>query len=336
MKSVVENKGEIIIYQTPEGKAELEVKLEKETLWLNQYQLADLLETDRSSVLKHIQNIYETKELSKKATCAKFAQVRKEGKRSVTRQILYYNLDMILSVGYRVNSKRGTQFRIWANSVLKEYLIKGYALNQKRLRDREVELKTLKSSIKLLERSIIGQTERLEQAKTLVNIIADFSSGLGILDDYDNEKLDIRGLTEKNAVVISYQECRRVVRQIKDEFNSALFGREKDDSFRGSIGQIYQTFEGKELYLSIEEKAATLLYLIVKNHSFIDGNKRIAAAIFLYFLNKNGMLYKHDNVTLIDGNTLAAITLMIAESNPGEMKTIKKIIVSILNRSKRS
>lgn len=336
MKSAMENKGEIIIYQTPEGKTELEVIVDKETLWLSQYQLADLFETDRTSILKHIKNIYETSELPEDSTCAKFAQVQKEGNRSVTRQILHYNLDMILSVGYRINSKRGTQFRIWANSALKEYLMKGYALNEKKLREKETELQTLKTSIQLLERSIINQAQMLDQAKTLVNIIADFSNGLGILDDYDNERLDVGGLTEREAADISYEECKGIIGQITDEFNSALFGQEKDSSFHSSIGQIYQSFSGKDLYPSIEEKAAVLLYLIVKNHSFVDGNKRIAAAIFLYFLNKNGMLYREDKTTLIDGNTLASTTLMIAESNPKEMETVKRIIMSILNRSKLS
>ncbi|MBM4350012.1 MAG: Fic/DOC family protein [Deltaproteobacteria bacterium] len=336
MKSAAQNRGQIIIYRTPEGKTELEVKLERETLWLNQYQLTDLFETDRTSILKHIKNIYETSELSENATCAKFAQVRKEGKRSVTRQILYYNLDMILSVGYRINSKRGTQFRIWSNNVLKEYLMNGYVLNEKRLTERETQLKTLKTSIQLLERSVIKQANKLDQARTLVNIIADFSKGLGILDDYDNERLDTRGFTEKEAAIISYKECKQIIGQIKDVFNSSLFGQEKDSSFHGSIRQIYQTFAGRDLYPSIEEKAAVLLYLIVKNHSFVDGNKRIAATVFLYFLNKNGMLYRKDKTTLIDGNTLASITLMIAESNPGEMETVKRIVMSVLNRSKIS
>ena len=199
---------------------------------------------------------------------------------------------MILSVGYRVNSKRGTQFRIWANNVLKEYLIKGYALNEKRLSEREKELQTLKAGIRLVERSVMKQARRLEEAQSFVNIIADFSNGLGILDDYDNERLDSKGLTEKEAAIISYEECKDIIGQIKDEFNSPLFGRERDDSLKSSLGQIYQGFGDRALYPSMEEKAAMLLYLIVKNHSFVDGNKRIAAALFLYFLNKNGMLYR--------------------------------------------
>lgn len=332
----MDGKGEIVIYQTPEGKTELEVKLERETLWLHQYQLAELFETDRTSILKHIRNIYETGELSEDATCAKFAQVQTEGRRSVTRQVLHYNLDMILSVGYRVNSKRGTQFRIWANNVLREYLAKGYALSEKRLKESEKELQVLKSAIQLLERSVTHQARQLGQVQSFVGIIADFSNGLGILDDYDNGRLDAKGLTEKRAVLITYEECKGIIKQIKDEFHSPLFGHEKDDTFRSSIGQIYQSFGGRELYPSIEEKAATLLYLVVKNHSFIDGNKRIAAAIFLHFLNVNGILYRQDKTTLIDGSTLAAITLMIAESNPSEMETVKRIIVSILNRGGKS
>lgn len=335
MNFASENKGQIIIYQTPEGETELEVILERDTLWLNQYQLADLFETDRTSILKHIRNIIGSSELQENATCAKFAQVRKEGKRSVTRQILHYNLDMILSVGYRVNSKRGTQFRIWANHVLKEYLMRGYALNEKRLSEREKELQALKSGIQLLERSVTKQAQQLDQARAFVNIIADFSNGLGILDDYDNEKLDSKGLTKKEAVVITYEECKEIIGLAKNEFRSPLFGQEKDGSFKSSIGQIYQSYSETDLYPSIEEKAAMLLYLIVKNHSFVDGNKRIAASLFLHFLYKNGILYHKDQEKLIDGNTLASITLMIAESNPAEMETVRRIVLSILNRSRQ-
>jgi hypothetical protein len=278
-----ETRGEIVLYQAPDGKVELNIRLERESLWLSQKQMSLLFDKDTDTIGLHLRNIYKEGELEESATTEESSAVQKEGNRQVRRKVRLYNLDAVLSVGYRVNSKRGTQFRIWANNVLKEYLIRGYALNEKRLSDRENELRTLKTSIQLLERSIIKQAHQLDQAKTLVNIIADFSKGLGILDDYDNERLDTTGLTEKEAAVISYRECKRIIGQIKDEFNSALFGQEKDSSFRGSIGQIYQSFAGKDLYPSIEEKAAVLLYLIVKNHSFVDGNKRIAAAIFLYF-----------------------------------------------------
>ncbi|MBF0117847.1 MAG: virulence protein RhuM/Fic/DOC family protein [Desulfobacterales bacterium] len=326
---MVENKGEIIIYQTPEGKSEIEVKLENETLWLTEQQIALLFDRNRTVIGRHIKNITKKGELDEKSNVQKMHIALSD------KPVTFYNLDMILSIGYRVNSKRGTQFRIWANTVLKEYLIKGYTINEKRLKERENEIKSLKIGIQLLERTIINQAQQLEEAKTLVNIIADFSNGLSILDDYDNERLDDKGITEKEAVYIPYEEFKGIIPTIKDEFNSALFGMEKDSSFQSSVGQIYQSFGGEELYPSIEEKAAVLLYLIVKNHSFSDGNKRIAAALFLYFLNKNGMLYRKDGTTLFDGNTLASVTLMIAESKSGEMEIIKKIIISILNRSNK-
>lgn len=327
---------EIIIYQNEDNLAQVEVRFEDETVWLTQPQIVTLFDSSKANISEHIRNIVDSGELDTESTVRKFRTVQTEGRRKVSRQRLYYNLDMIISIGYRVNSKRGTQFRIWANNVLKQYLLRGYALNEKRLTEREKELRTLKAGIQLLERTVTNQVRQIDQARAFVNIIADFSNGLGILDDYDNQKLDSRGITEKQAVVISYEECRSIIGQTQDEFNSPLFGKEKDNSFRSSIGQIYQSFGGKELYPSIEEKAAMLLYLIVKNHSFIDGNKRIAAALFLYFLNKNGVLYREDRTTLIDGNTLASITLMIAESNPNEMETVKRIIMSILNRSYRS
>lgn len=323
--------GRIVLYQN-----NLEVKLMRETVWLNLNQMAMLFEKDKSVISRHLRNVFETSELDKESTVAFFATVQNEGGRSVERRVEYFNLDAILSVGYRVSSKRGTLFRIWANNVLKEYLMKGYAINEKRLSDRENELRALKTGIQLLERSVKRQAHQLDQARAFVNIIADFSNGLGILDDYDNERLDSKGLTEKEAAVISYEECKDIIGITKDEFNSPLFGQERDDSFKSSIGQIYQSFADIDLYSSIEEKAAMLLYLIVKNHSFVDGNKRIAASIFLYFLNKNGILYRQDHAALIDGNTLASITLMIAESNPSEMETVKRIVLSILNRSRQS
>ncbi len=335
-RKIEEPQEEIVLYQAPDGKVELSIRLERESLWLSRKQISILFDKDSDTIGLHLHNIYKEGELDESATTEDSSVVQKEGTRQVRRKVLLYNLDAVLSVGYRVNSKRGTQFRIWANSVLKQYLVKGYALNEKRLSEREKELQTLKAGIELLERTVAHQAKQLDQAKTFVNIIADFSKGLKILDDYDNERLDSQGITKIQAEIISYEECRGIIGEIQDEFNSPLFGKEKDDSFKSSIGQIYQSFGGNDLYPSIEEKAAMLLYLIVKNHSFIDGNKRIAAALFLYFLNKNGMLYRKDGSTVIDGNTLASITLMIAESNSSEMETIKKIIVSILNRSERS
>ncbi len=334
-QETAENRGEIVIFTDSEGTVQTDVKLFNETLWLTQYQLESLFDTDRTSIVRHIQNILETGELEETATCAKFAQVRLEGSRNVTREITYYNLDMILSVGYRVNSKQGTQFRIWANRILKEYMTKGYLLNEKRLKEKNVEIVTLKSAITLIERSVLEKTETIEEVKELIRVLSDFSKGLTLLDDYDNEKLDTRGSTAREAVVIEPDEFYKIVYQMKSQFDSILFGTPKDDSFISSVRQIYQVFDAKELYPSIEEKAAMLLYLIVKNHSFIDGNKRIAAAIFLYFLNRNSMLYMPDQKPVINSETLASITLLVAESKPEEKDTMKRVIMTLLNRGRQ-
>jgi prophage maintenance system killer protein len=289
--SKLNNRGEVVIFKLKNGAPEISVRMENDSLWLNQYQLAELFETDRTSIVKHIKNILETEELPESGTCAKFAHVQTEGGRQITRQVLYYNLDMIISVGYRVNSKRGTQFRIWANRILKEHLSKGFTINERRLREKTEEIELLKSSLRIIERSLKNQVESLEQATSLVSFLADFSGGLGILDDYDHEKLDAGGKTQKPAVRITAEECFEIIDHMKKQFVSYLFGRPKDGSFISSVSQIYQSFSGQEMYPSIEEKAAMLLYLIVKNHSFTDGNKRIAASIFLHFLNQNNLLY---------------------------------------------
>lgn len=327
----ISDRGELVIFKPKKGDLEISVRMVNESLWLNQYQMAELFETDRTSIVKHIKNILETKELSESATCAKFAQVQKEGGRQITRQVLNYNLDMIISVGYRVNSKRGTQFRIWANRILKDHLIKGYTINERRLKEKTEEIEIIKTSLKIIERGLKGQTKSLEQAATMVSFLADFSVGLDLLDDYDSEKLDTGGKTLRPAVRITVEECLDIIERMKVEFKSEIFGRPKDSSFESSVNQIYQAFSGKDMYPSIEEKAAMLLYLIVKNHSFTDGNKRIAASIFLYFLNRNNLLYDGDKPRL-SNDALAAITLFIAESNPKEMETIKRVVVSVLNR----
>lgn len=236
MKPGAEYKGEVVIYPEKDGKAEIGVRLYNENLWLSLNQIADLFERDKSVISRHVKKIFAGEELSRDSIVAFFATTAADGK---TYNVEYYNLDMILSVGYRVNSKRGTQFRIWANRVLKEYLIKGYALNEKKLGERERELQSLKRSIKLLERSIFNQAERLDQARSFARIIADFSEGLGILDDYDYGRLDVSGHTVREAAHISYEECREIISRIPDEFHSPLFGKEKDSSFQSSIGQIY-------------------------------------------------------------------------------------------------
>jgi hypothetical protein len=330
---MIQSKGEIVIYTDPDGTVQTDVRLEAETLWLTQYQLEELFSTDRTSLVKHIQNILDTGELEEGATCAKFAQVRREGKRQVRRDILYYNLDMILSVGYRVNSKRGTQFRIWANRILKEHLVQGYTINQKRLIEQQNQIARLRESIQLVERSLLEQVETIDDARKVVKVLSEFAQGLRILDDYDHETLERAGKTVRPAALISENEFLNVVRVMRRDFESAVFGQPKDNSFSSSVNQIYQSFGGSELYPSIEHKAAMLLYFVVKNHSFVDGNKRIAAALFLYFLQKNGILDNPDGHQIISNDGLAALTLLIAVTKPEEKDTMVKIVITVLNRS---
>jgi hypothetical protein len=246
----MENK--IEIYQTADGKTVVEVKFQEETVWLNQYQLAVLFETDRTSIAKHIKNIYEVRELEEFSTCAKFAQVRKEGKRDVTRDVYHYNLDMIISVGYRVNSIRGTQFRVWATKRLKDYLVEGYAINEKRLAQKNQTIKVLKDGISILTRVVTNQMEHMENSAEWLKT---FSKGLKLLDDYDHETLDTRGKTVKKAVYPNYEEYIPVIRKMASDFQSGVFAVPKDNSFHSSINQIRQEFDGAELYPSIEEKA---------------------------------------------------------------------------------
>jgi prophage maintenance system killer protein len=326
----LKNKGEIIIYKTPDNKFQVEVRVEQETVWLNQQQMAHLFNQTKQNISLHINNCFKEGELKKNSVVKESLTTASDGKAYRTK---YYNLDVIISVGYRVKSIRGTQFRIWANRVLKDYLIKGYALNEKRLSEKEKYLSGLKSGIALLEKTVSNRATNLEEAIGLIKILSDFSRGLSVIDDYDNENLDKSGRTSRQALVISYDEFFSIVNHMKKEFTSPLFGKEKDQSFQSSCSQIYQSFGHEELYPTIEEKAANLLYLVVKNHSFIDGNKRIAAAVFLYFLNKNRLLYGKNGNTILSGEALASLTLMIAESIPDEKDIVIKIIVSILNRS---
>lgn len=325
------NKGEVIIYQTPDGNTQLDVKLDNETVWLDQYQMAELFKTDRTSIVRHINNIYKTKELDKDSTCAKIAQVQIEGNREVKRQISYHNLDAIISVGYRVNSKRGTQFRIWANSVLKEYLIKGYAINQNAKNE---QLEDLKKTVKLLSNVIDSKTLSADEATGLLRVITDYTYALDTLDRYDYQKLEIERTTINEPFKANYDNAMEAICVLRDKFGSgSLFGNEKDQSFKSSISTIYQTFGGEELYPSIEEKAAMLLYLVTKNHSFSDGNKRIAAFLFLWFLEQNGILYRSDSTRLIENNTLVALTLMIAESRTEEKDMMVKVVVNLINKN---
>jgi len=328
MKNQSGNKFEI--YKTADGQTQIEVKFTTDTVWLNQYQLAHLFDTDRTSISKHIKKIFETGELEENSTCAKIAQVQKEGQREIRREVLHYNLDVIISVGYRVNSVLGTQFRIWATNRLKEYLTEGYIINEKRLAQKNQEIKVLKDGISILNRVIAKEIENAENNSEWLNL---FSKGLKLLDDYDNETLDLKGETVIDTVFPDYKEYIEMINKMNSEFKSDVFAKPKDESFNSSINQIKQSFSGNELYPSIEEKAANLLYFIVKNHSFVDGNKRIAAACFLLFLEKNNMLQKN-NKTIISNETLASLTLYIANSKAEESETVKRLIISLLNRSK--
>lgn len=328
------NNSNIEIYTTEYGKTEIQVQFDKDTVWLNQYQLEELFETNRSSITKHISNIYKSKELAKDSTCAKFEQVQKEGNRQITRKITFYNLDVIIAVGYRVNSKRGTQFRIWANRILKDYLIKGFSINEKRLTQQNKQLKELQNSIKILGNALTFKTLSNNESTGLLRIISDYAYGLDILDQYDYQSLEIKNTSGKETYKLTYDEAmNQIMLAKKAHGNSDLFGNEKDKSFQSSVSTIYQTFGGTDLYPSIEEKAANLLYLITKNHSFTDGNKRIAAFLFLYFLERNGILFDKNGKKRIADNTLVALTLMIAVSKPEEKETMTKVIVNLINKN---
>lgn len=327
-------KGEIVIYTSADGKISLDTKLENETIWLTQDMMAKLFETTPQNITMHIKNIYDDGELEQNSTCKDFLQVRNEGKRTVSRRLTHYNLDMILSVGYRIKSKTAVQFRKWATNILKEYLIKGYAINQKAIKEQQEKLTSLQQIIELLNRSIENQIETVEQAQNVSKILHQYVTGLNLLDDFDHKRLDTQGITKRKAIQISVDEFLDVIDKMKGDFASDVFAQPKDESFNSSVNQIYQTFGGNELYPTLEEKAAMLLYLIVKNHSFLDGNKRIGASCFLYFMDKNSLLYDDLGCTIIDDATLFALTLLIAESKPEEMDIIKKVTVSILNRHK--
>jgi prophage maintenance system killer protein len=328
----MERTGEIVMYQTADGKMSIDVKLENETIWLNLLQISSLFEKDKSVISRHLKNIYFEKELERESTVAKNATVQIEGKREVGREIEYYNLDAILSVGYRVNSKRGTQFRIWANKVLKDYLVKGYTLNEQRLREQSRQLEELKQTVKLLG-NVVGNHELTsEEATGLLKVVTDYTYALDVLDQYDHQVLEIHNTTSAELYIITYDEAMLAIKGLRDKFGgSSLFGNEKDESFQGSLAAIYQTFDGHYVYPSVEEKAANLLYFVIKNHSFSDGNKRIAAFLFVWFMEKNNILYRVDGSKRIADNALVAITLLIAESKPEEKDMMTKVVVNLIN-----
>lgn len=321
--------GEILIYQTEDGQTSIDVKLDVDTVWLNLDQISVLFGRDKSGVSRHISKIFKENELDRDSVVAKNATTGPDGK---TYQVDFFNLDVIISVGYRVKSSRGTQFRIWANKILKEYLVKGYAVNEKRLKEQTDQLEQLKQTVKLLSNVTNTKPLTSDEATGLLKVITDYTYALDILNQYDHQVLEIGSTTRKELFKITYEEATKAVHGLRDKFGgSSLFGNEKDESFQGSLAAIYQTFGGKHLYPSVEEKAANLLYFIIKNHSFSDGNKRIAAFIFVWFLEKNSILYKSDGSKRIADNALVALTLMIAESKPEEKEMMVKVVVSLIN-----
>ena len=329
----MENKNAIEIFQTPDGEVTIDVNFKDETVWLSQAQMAELFQKDRTVISRHISNIFKEGELEESLVCAKFASTKDYGRRegfTQKRETTLYNLDVIISVGYRVKSKRGTQFRIWANKILKQYLFKGYAVSEQLAAQKYEELSQL---VKVLGRTIQYQEQLTEDSRSLFEVVVDYTYALDTLDRYDYQQLTIEETTHGAEFHATYENAMEVIRSLHEKFGgSALFGHEKDDSFKSSMGQIYQSFGGVDLYPSVEEKAAILLYLVTKNHSFSDGNKRIAATLFLWFLNGNGILYNEDGSKRIADNTLVALTLMIAESRTEEKDTMVKVVVNLINK----
>lgn len=310
----MEKTNEIVLFETQDKEIKLSVPVDQETVWLNRNQMAELFERDVKTIGKHINNAL--KEELDDSTIAKFATVQNEGSRKVERNIEYYSLDMIISVGYRVKSKRGVEFRKWANSVLKQYILQGYAINNNRITQ-------LGEVIKIMKR-----TQNSLDSKQVLSVIEKYSTALDLLDAYDHQDME-RPKGNEATYILTYEECMEAISSMRFGNESELFGKEKDDSFKGSIGNIYQSFGGEDVYPTLEEKAAHLLYFVTKNHSFLDGNKRIAATMFLYFLDKNGVLFKNGE-KMIEDYTLVALTIMIAESKPDEMEMMITVIMNCM------
>ncbi|MBO4587579.1 MAG: virulence protein RhuM/Fic/DOC family protein [Bacteroidales bacterium] len=328
----IDNK--IVLYKDENNSVQLEVRLENDMIWLTREQLAVLFGRDYKTISKHINNALK-EELSDSVVVAKFATTTRHGAiegKSQTHEKEHFNLEMVTSVGYRVKSKRGIQFRQWANRVLKEYIIKGYAINEKLRKEQIGELRQL---VGMLGRTIQSQPVLSnDETNALFDVVTDYTYALDTLDSYDYQRLTVNGTTNAASFHATYDNAIQAINSLKERFGeSCLFGNEKDDSFKSSIGQIYQTFDGTELYPSTEEKAAMLLYLVTKNHSFSDGNKRIAATLFLWFLNNNHILYREDGSKRIADNTLVALTLMIAESRPEEKDVMVKVVVNLINKN---
>ena len=317
---------EVIIYKATDGNTTLEVQLERDTVWLSQAQIAELFGRERSVVTKHLGNVFREGELNKESNVQNMHIANSD------KPVAFYNLDVIISVGYRVKSQLGTQFRQWATRVLRDHIVKGFSLNEQRLREESAKFREMQRVVELLSRTLDQQQLITDTGKDVLQVITDYAYALSTLDRYDHGSLAVEGTSGPAYFVLQYEEAISIVQSMKGEFDG-LFGQEKDQGFKSALGTICQTFDGKELYPSIEEKAANLLYFVVKNHAFTDGNKRIAAAVFICFLSVNGILYRPDGSKRLADNALVALTLLIAESHPEEKDTIVKVIVNLINRS---
>ena len=323
-------KNQVVIYQTKSGAIELRRDAQKETIWATQAQMAFIFGVHSQAITKHLKNIYHEGELSRAATCSILEQVQKEGSRLIRRRAAVYDLDAIISVGYRISSKTGTKFRQWATKTLRAHIVNGYTINKKRLATQVQKIKELQEAVRLLG-NIVSLDNVSGEMKGVIQIIEEYSRALNVLDDYDHERLSVPKSRQKELYELTYEEATRLITAMKDRFrDSALVGQEKDSGFKSSLAVIYQTFEGKDLYPSVEEKAAQLLYFVTKNHSFVDGNKRIAAMLFICFLQKNRMLSRKDGSRRIDDGCLAALTLMVAASKPAEKDLMVKVILNLL------
>ena len=325
------NKGEIVIYRTKSGEVEIKVKLEKETIWLDAHQIAQIFDVNRPAIVKHINNIYKTLELDKKSTCSKMEQVAADGK---IRRMNQYNLDMIISVGYRVNSKKATQFRIWATRILKEHILQGYTINERRLLETRSKFNELQNAIAFLREKSSKKTLK-GQEREILDLLGSYAKTLTILGQYDKRR--VRKPKGKEAkFVLEYESCRNIIVLLKKNLmvgkkTSGFFGVEPEGRFEGIAKNLYQTFDKKELYKTIEEKAAHLLYFTIKDHPFVDGNKRIASFLFVYFLDKNDYLYRKNGEKKINDNALVALALLVAESDPQEKDILIKIVINLIN-----
>jgi prophage maintenance system killer protein len=339
MSNPTENQKQVLLYQAEDGSFQTEIRLELDTIWLNQNQMSELFNTSTDNIGLHIKNIYSDGELSEEATTEDYSVVRLEGKRKVNRRVKHYNLDAIISVGYRVNSKQGTKFRIWANKVLREYLLQGYALNESRLKQQTKKIVQLKETLALFQeaqQTSLGHDE----AKGLLSVLTEYTHSFILLNQYDTDNFPQGGLSENITEEINTKEAIYAISLLKknlmaDKEASSLFGNPKDDSFNAILGNIVQSFDGKYLYPSIEEQAAHLLYFIVKNHPFTDGNKRIGALIFIWFLQRNKHLLKKNGEAKINDNALVAITLLVAQSPPNQKKVMIDLIINLIKENQR-